>query len=265
MTKPPIFTALELDKPLELPYDVVMTALKDGAVDTEHGIMRFGSNYTFLVTVQHNDVAFLAIYKPRDGETPLWDFPDGTLCRREYGAWLLDNALDWNIVPPTVLTENASRGMGSLQVFINHDPNQHYFNFTEQHLEQVKRIFAFDLMLNNADRKGGHVLLDECDHVWGIDHGLSFNHVPKLRTVMWEFGREANTVLAGTKIPEAVMQDIQALCVQIQAPDCALTLELSSMFSIQEMNALKRRIDKIMQTGTYPLPGMGAGRPWPSV
>lgn len=260
-----IYTARQLDEPVCLASDEVLTALRVGAVDTEHGVMRFGSNYTFLVTIRHAETEFLAIYKPRVGEAPLWDFATGTLCQRETAAYLLSEWLGWDIVPPTILREDAPRGIGSLQAFINHDPARHYYTFDEQHLEQIKRIMLFDVIVNNADRKGGHTILDESDHVWGIDHGLCFNHVPKLRTVMWEFGREAEIIIAGSEVAPALLTDMQRVCDALDNPDESLGIALDALLDPQEMTALSRRITRVLSTRRYPAPGLGNSRPWPAV
>jgi hypothetical protein len=262
---PLLYTARQLDEPVALPFEIVTEALKHGQIDTEHGIMRFGSNYTFLVTVRHGAVELLAIYKPRLGEAPLWDFPEGTLCQRETAAYVLSTALGWDMVPPTVLRDDAPRGTGSVQAFINHDPSVHYFRFEERHLDQVKKVFAFDVIANNADRKGGHVLLDERDHVWGIDHGLCFNHVPKLRTVMWDFGAKADVLLAGTPVPANLLQDLEALCGQLENASSPLTQQMQALISPAEFSAMRRRVDKLLQARTFPVPGLGNSRPWPAV
>jgi len=98
-----LYTARELDEPVTVSHAAAVEALNKGQIDAEHGLMRFGSNYTFLVSVEHNETEFLAIYKPRIGERPLWDFPDGTLCQRETASYVLSELLGWNLVPPTVL------------------------------------------------------------------------------------------------------------------------------------------------------------------
>lgn len=263
--KPTLYTARQLDEPITLSYEAGIAALREGELDTEHGIMRFGSNYTFLMTVRHNDNELLAIYKPRAGEAPLWDFASGTLCHRETAAFVLSEALGWNFVPPTILREDAPRGIGSLQLFINHDPSQHYFRFEKRHLDQIYRFFAFDIIVNNADRKGGHVLLDEEDHVWGIDHGLCFNHVPKLRTVMWEFGKNSEIVLGGEPIPDDILVDLKKLSAILNSPDNAVCGQLQPLLATNEMNALRRRLDRLIASGCFPAPGPGNNRPWPAV
>lgn len=256
MTKPTIHTAVELETPLTLSYEQVLTALQEGEVEDEYGLMRWGSNYTFLVTVKHCDQAFLAIYKPRMGERPLWDFPDGTLCQRETASYVISTALDWELVPPTVLREGP-RGIGSLQAFINHDPNQHYFTFDDSLEESVMRMAAFDTIINNADRKGGHCLLDEDERLWGIDHGLTFHPSNKLRTVIWEY--------AGQDIPEAILEDLGKLCQMLEDPTHPGMVQLKTLLSQHETQALKRRINKLLSSGMFPMPGSGPNRPWPAI
>lgn len=256
MARPVIHTALELENPLTFSYEQVLTALRDGEVEDEYGLMRWGSNYTFLVTVKHCDQAFLAIYKPRIGECPLWDFPDGTLCQRETASYVVSAALGWEIVPPTILREGP-RGIGSLQVFINHDPNRHYFTFDEAQDAGVMQMAAFDAIVNNADRKGGHCLLDEDERLWGIDHGLTFHPANKLRTVIWDH--------AGQPVPDALLADIERLCQTLEDDEHTCTAELNTLLSIHEMKALKRRVNKLLNTGTFPLPGSGPNRPWPAI
>lgn len=255
-TKPTIHTALELETPLTLAYEQVLEALQDGEIEDEYGLMRWGSNYTFLVTVKHCDQAFLAIYKPRIGERPLWDFPDGTLCQRETASYVLSAALEWEIVPPTVLREGP-RGVGSVQAFINHDPNRHYFTFDEAQAPAVMRMAAFDAMVNNADRKGGHCLLDEDERLWGIDHGLTFHPSNKLRTVIWDY--------AGQDIPETILTDLGKLCQMLDDETHPCTEQLSELLSQNELQALKRRINKLLSAGTFPMPGSGPNRPWPAI
>ena len=166
------------------------------------GLMPWGSNYTFLMQItnpQTKDLPeddredLLAVYKPRRGESPLWDFPNGTLCLREYAAGLVADALGWRIVPPTVLRDGEN-GFGSVQLFIENDPDQHYFTFKDDPdcRDQLQRICVFDLITNNADRKSGHCLRDMSGHVWAIDHGICFNADYKLRTVIWDFASAAD-------------------------------------------------------------------------
>lgn len=160
--KPTIYTAIDLEEPLSLDFSMVLEAIQEGEVQSEQGLVRWGSNYTFIVNICHDDKKFMGVYKPRIGERPLWDFPDGTLCQREAASFLISEMLGWSLVPPTILREGP-RGIGSVQAFINHDPNQHYFTFKQIGLDyskiepQLQRMAAFDAVANNADRKGGIV------------------------------------------------------------------------------------------------------------
>lgn len=257
-TRPTIYTAQDTEEAIALDYETVLTALREGEIDTEYGLMRWGSNYTFLVTVRQADTTFLAIYKPRMGERPLWDFPDGTLCQRETAAYVLSEMLGWHIVPPTILRE-ASRGIGSVQAFIQHDPNQHYFTFDDDPAlqPQLMTMALFDAISNNADRKGGHCLLDESGHLWGIDHGLTFNTAHKLRTVIWDY--------AGQEIPAPLLADLDALCGQLDDTTNPQTQQLNGLLNEMEQRALSLRLNKLLQTKVFPLPGTGPNRPWPAV
>lgn len=256
MSKPKLHTAKGIEEPICVDYDEAYIALQKGEILDEHGLMRWGSNYTFLVTIKYEEKEFMAIYKPRMGERPLWDFPDGTLCQRETAAYVLSEMLGWHLVPPTVLRE-GSRGIGSVQAFIDHDPNAHYFAFDETHVSQLQYIAAFDAINNNADRKGGHCLLDEDDRIWGIDHGLTFHPSYKLRTVIWDF--------AGEKIPAQILADMTKFCTILEDEKHPLTQELNQLLRQTEIRAMQARLNKLIQTGTYPMPGPGPNRPWPAV
>ena len=174
---------------MELTPDDDAPVLADGTIEVV-GRVAWSSNAALLVTVAMNDAEILAVYKPQRGERPLWDFPDGSLCRRETAAFVVSDALGWGIVPSTVLREGPY-GIGAVQRFVEHDPDEHYFTLLEENIEQFTRFAAFDIVVNNADRKGGHCLRElATDHIYGIDHGLTFHAGPKLRTVIWDFAAE---------------------------------------------------------------------------
>lgn len=251
-----LHTARSLEEPITLPYQEVIDGLEYGDIQEELGLMRMGSNYTFLVQVRHNENTFLGVYKPRLGERPLWDFPDGTLCQRETAAYLIAEALDWPIVPPTVMRV-GSRGEGSLQAFVDHDPMQHYFTFEEKHDTQLQRIAAFDALVNNADRKGGHCLLDSDDHIWCIDHGLCFHAMDKLRTVIWDY--------AGQSLSPEIRTAFEGLCQQLEEDANPLNQRLLKLIEPYEHKALKTRLHQILSENSYPLPGAGPNRPWPAI
>lgn len=257
MNKPStLYTAIDLETPQTIAYDDAFSILQDGDVFTEHGLMRWGSNYTFLVNARRDNQTFLAVYKPRMGERPLWDFPDGTLCQRETASFVISEMLGWYLVPPTVLRDGP-RGIGSIQVFINHDPNRHYFTFDETHQEQLQRMALFDILNNNADRKGGHCLLDETDRLWGIDHGLTFHPSYKLRTVIWDF--------AGQPIPKPLLADLTSFCEKLEDENNPQRRQLTALIANFELMALSKRLTRLIDNGFYPMPGPGPNRPWPAI
>lgn len=252
-----VHTARALDDPICLPMEEAVTILNHGKIEEEVGLMRWGSNYTFLVDVIYEDNKLLAVYKPRQGERPLWDFPDGTLCNRETASYVTSEALGWDIVPPTLLRE-GSRGIGSVQLFIDHDPEEHYFTFDKMRVRhQLERIAIFDAITNNADRKGGHCLLDADEHIWGIDHGLTFNTSQKLRTVIWDY--------SGKPIPTSIMEDLEKFCDHLGDEENEFTQKLADLLSDTEMRLVKVRVERLISKGIYPLPGAGPNRPWPAV
>ena len=252
-----VHTAAALDKPLCIPLDDARRIIEKGIIDDEVGLMRWGSNYTFLVNIVHGDIRLMAIYKPRRGERPLWDFPQGTLCKRETAAYLTSKALGWSIVPPTVLRE-GTRGIGSVQLFIDHNPEEHYFTFDKRRImAQLERMVIFDAIANNADRKSGHCLLDDDEHLWGIDHGLTFNASEKLRTVIWDY--------SGQPIPSAILSDLEALHQRLSDDEDDYSQSMAELLSRTEMRMLKVRVERLVHSRVFPRPGAGANHPWPAV
>jgi hypothetical protein len=161
-----------------------------------------GSNYTFLVDVHYQDTTIRAVYKPSRGEQPLWDFPDNTLAQREVAAYLISEALGFHFVPLTTLREDGPYGPGSLQQYIEYDPEYHYFTFSDEDKQLLKPVVLFDLLVNNADRKGSHVFFDASHKLWVIDHGICFHEEDKLRTVIWDF--------AGQPIPDDLLSPLSS-------------------------------------------------------
>lgn|SRR5215207_9699672 len=213
--------------------------------------MPWSSNATFLVNVTSGESCARAIYKPIRGERPLWDFPSG-LHRREVAAWELSEALGWSLVPPTVLREGPF-GEGSVQLFVAADFEQHYFTLHEGRPDlhdRLRTVCAFDLVVNNTDRKSGHVLLGLDGHVWGIDHGLCFAIEPKLRTVIWDF--------AGEPVPEAVVEAVTPLAADIPAA-------VAGLLDHDECLALRRRAAALVTRPTFPFDRTGHRYPWPLV
>lgn len=241
---------------IALTFERVLEILDKGDLETEHGAIRWSSNYTFLLSMKYEETSVMCVYKPRIGERPLWDFPDGTLCLRERASFLTSQQLGWQVVPPTTLREGP-RGMGSMQFYIDHDPDYHYFSFDEHLKPQLARLALFDCLINNADRKGGHCLVDPNDHVWGIDQGLTFNVAYKLRSVIWDF--------AGQHIPQVLLNDVQRLCDQVGTRSSDYFCELQSLLSPQEIATFEKRLERMIRSGRYPKPGPGPNYPWPPV
>jgi hypothetical protein len=203
------------------------------------GQFMLGSNYTFLVDVHHEGQTVQAVYKPSKGEQPLWDFPENTLARREVAAYQLSEALGFHFVPFTVLREDGPHGPGSLQQFINYDIEYHYFNFTPEDKEKLRPVVLFDLMANNADRKGGHVFFEDgTGKLFAIDHGICFHQEEKLRTVIWDF--------AGQAIP-------QELLVPLSQTESWRGL-LKPYLSPGEISALIARAGSLLKSGRFPRP-----------
>lgn len=252
----PPFSDDETPSPAPLDNGAIIALLQNGEITEQHGLIRNSSNYTFLITVASGEESALAVYKPRRGERPLWDFPDGTLANRERAAFLTSEALGWNVVPPTVLRD-GSHGLGSAQFFIEHDPAENYFTFGDRVKTQLRRIVVFDCITNNADRKGGHLLLGAGDHVWCIDNGLTFNQVNKLRTVVWDF--------QGDPVPARIMADLRALRDRLCDEADSYRRALDDLLDSGEILAFQHRIERILKSAHYPRPGSGPNYPWPPV
>jgi uncharacterized repeat protein (TIGR03843 family) len=221
------------------------------------GLMPESSNYTFLAEIEADDLHGMAIYKPRRGERPLWDFPRGTLCQREVAASLMSEALGWRIVPPTVLRDGPEYGIGSVQLFIDADPQAHYFTIRGNDDTSLKRIATFDIVINNADRKGGHILQDRDGWLWGIDHGIAFHAEPKLRTVIWDY--------VGQPIPDNLIADIERVRRRLGTPDDSLTTALGQLLHSTEVEALRRRLDRLIRRPIFPEPSGNRSVPWPPI
>jgi hypothetical protein len=220
------------------------------------GLLPYSSNYTFLARVERGNEEMLAVYKPRRGERPLWDFPAGSLSPREVAAWLISEAARWGIVPPTVLRNDAPLGAGSLQLFVAHDPEQHYFVLMEERLEDFAVFAAFDAVINNADRKAGHVIEDRAGKLWAVDHGLSFNVDHKLRTVIWQF--------AGERLGPRIRAALESLGAEL-AGKGDLYWRITELLSTSEADATLARIESLLVEDCYPAPGADRPLPWPLI
>lgn len=220
------------------------------------GQFTLGSNYTFYVTVTRGENSFQGVYKPQQGEQPLWDFPENTLAGREVAAYLLSEALGWEIVPYTILREDGPLGPGSLQQYIDYDPNYHYFSFKPEDKDRLRVVALFDHLTNNADRKGSHVFFEKrTRHLYAIDHGLCFNQEDKLRTVIWDF--------AGEPLPPelaAALEDLRPCLV----PSAPLYNNLLLYLTRAEISALDRRAATLLAYDAFPYaPNDRRAHPYP--
>jgi uncharacterized repeat protein (TIGR03843 family) len=213
------------------------------------GQFMLGSNYTFLVDVTYENETYPAVYKPKRGEQPLWDFPESSLAHREVAAYLISESLGLHIVPFTTLRQDGPYGAGSLQQFIDYDPEYHYFNFTSEDKDLLRPVVLFDLLINNADRKGGHVFFENDTHkLFAIDHGICFHEGDKLRTVLWDF--------SGQKIPDDLLARLTL------SPN--LLADLEPHLSPNEITALQTRADSILKKRLFPRqPRDRRAMPWP--
>jgi hypothetical protein len=234
-----------------------ITALQKGNI-TLQGQFLNSSNYTFLGLCEYENSPLRVVYKPSRGERPLWDFPAATLARRETAAFIVSEALGWELVPPTVYRRRgAPAGAGSVQLFIEHDPEYHYFNFTPADRQRLRPVVLFDLLVNNADRKGGHILVDPIHHLWLIDHGVCFHVEHKLRTVIWDFGGEA--------IPPELQADLKRLASLLE-PEGTTALQLKGLLNPKEISALKERAMQLAAAEFFPTPdAVRRPFPWPPV
>ena len=231
----------------------ILVALQKGDLSLQGQFLN-SSNYTFLGTLTYEDFELEVVYKPTRGEQPLWDFPTGTLSKREVAAFQTSEALGWNIVPPTVYRRGkAPLGPGSLQQYIEHDPEYHYFRFDDEDKQKLRPVVLFDLLINNADRKGGHILCDRNNNLWLIDHGICFHEEPKLRTVIWDF--------AGEEIPNDLKSDLSCFATQVDSKG-DFYHQLSELLHPSEIAALAKRSRQLVDSGHFPYPA-GSRRPYP--
>jgi hypothetical protein len=218
------------------------------------GLMPRASNYTFLAEVSEGERRVPVVYKPREGEAPLWDFPDGTLCRREVAAYLLAQGLGWPPVPLTVLRPGP-HGEGAVQLFVDSDPAEHFFTLREERADDFRRFAAFDVLANNADRKSGHCLLAPDGTIWAIDHGVCFSLQATLRTVIWDF--------AGEPVPGDVLEDVGRVAGELRSG--ALRQEMLTHLANEEVDATAGRAENLAKSARFPKPGPGRAHPWPPV
>lgn len=221
------------------------------------GLMPWSSNYTFLADlIGSNDQKLLGIYKPGDGERPLWDFPERSLSKREFASYLISQALGWPNIPTTVL-RNGPHGFGTVQLFIEADYEAHYFNLRDMHTftDDFRQMALFDYIANNADRKAGHCLKSTDGTIWAIDHGLTFHVDLKLRTVIWEFCDQA--------IADSLLADLDHFHALLHNAElCAI---LDDLLTPRELEALKKRVSTLVSTRQFPTARLGRNVPYPPI
>jgi uncharacterized repeat protein (TIGR03843 family) len=245
----------ELAQPLELPADEALALLSTGEISVE-GRLVDASNATLYCAVTSDGVTAAAVYKPVAGERPLWDFPDGTLAEREVAAHEVSEASGWRIVPPTVYREDAPLGPGMVQLWIAQDPDCDVVTLMRRRDNAaLRRIAVFDAVINNADRKGGHLLPMTDGHIYGVDHGVSFHSDDKLRTVLWQW--------AGRRLADDALDTLRSLRAQL---DGELGARLSCLLTTRELRRTLRRVDRLLATRCHPEPSdEWPAVPWPPI
>lgn len=238
----------ELTPPLDLPVDDALDLLARGELSIE-GRLLDASNATLYCAVSADGVSAACVYKPVAGERPLWDFQDGTLAEREVAAYTVSAATGWAIVPPTVYREGPA-GPGMVQLWIAEDESEDVVAMIRRGGDRLRRIAVFDAVINNADRKGGHLLPTAAGHVHGVDHGVTFHVDDKLRTVLWQW--------AGRRLPPDVVQTLTALRADF---DAALGEQLAELLTGREIRRTRGRLAALLSRGRFPQPSDG----WPAV
>ncbi|MDQ1688352.1 MAG: hypothetical protein QOK42_1327 [Frankiaceae bacterium] len=191
------------------------------------------------------------VYKPIAGERPLWDFPDGTLAFREVAAFAVSEACGWDLVPPTVLRDGPF-GLGMVQLWIDVDESVDIVALSRSDHPDLRRMAVFDAVVNNADRKGGHLLPREDGHVHGVDHGVCFSVEDKLRTLLWQW--------RGRRLSDDAVATLTELAADL-AKGRPLHRELAGLLARSEVNATVRRVSRLLATGRYPEPS----EDWPAI
>jgi uncharacterized repeat protein (TIGR03843 family) len=229
----------------------VLRLLRSGELSVE-GRLVDASNATLYCSVTLDSVAAACVYKPIAGERPLWDFPNGTLAGREVAAYLVSEASGWDLVPPTVMRDGPY-GPGMCQLWIAIDESVDLAALVRSPLEQLRRMSVFDAVINNADRKGGHLLPTPDGHIYGVDHGVCFSVEDKLRTLLWGW--------RGEPLTDEAVDVLTGLRLDL---DDRLGEELEELLTVSEVRATKKRVARLLSTGKHPQPGGDwPPMPWP--
>jgi hypothetical protein len=244
--------ALDLPMPVLL-LDEAITLLSEGELELV-GRLWASTNNAMLCLARREGLEAACIYKPVVGERPLGDFPDYTLARREVAAFTVSRATGWEIVPPTVLRDGPF-GEGMVQLWIKADDAEDPVALVVNEDPRLRRMAAFDAAVNNTDRKAGHLVPVPGGHVYGVDHGVTFSPVPKLRTVLWAW--------RGQPFNDEELAVLRALRLGL---DGSLGTELRALLDPIEVAATVRRIDRLLEAGVFPQPDpRWPALPWPPV
>ncbi|NLG47052.1 SCO1664 family protein [Gordonia sp. (in: high G+C Gram-positive bacteria)] len=258
------------------------------------GRIASASNLTVACEVTDGERTEQCVYKPIRGEEPLWDFPDGTLAGREVASYLVSEELGWGLIPETGLRatgpDDIDLGPGMVQRWIHqredgrsdredqeldpvdvvpegavpagyrgvlhaYDPRGDAVVLVHADTDRLRRLAVLDVVLNNADRKGGHILVDTDGRLFGIDHGICLHADDKLRTILWGW--------AGGEVPAAEAADLARLVTVLDDENAALRVRLSSLITTSEIDALRRRAARLADDGGMPLPPEARAIPWP--
>jgi hypothetical protein len=211
------------------------------------------SNATLYAIAELDSQEMVCIYKPVAGERPLWDFPDGCLAHREYAAYLVSENLGFHVVPLTVLRDGPY-GKGMAQEWIDIDESIDLGKFFSTDHPGLRSMALFDAVVNNTDRKIGHLLPVDGKTVYGCDHGVTFHVEDKLRTVLWQW---AGDVLSA--------QEIELLQRAVSALQGELRVQLEQLLTVEEIDALAMRVDRLLAQGCFPHPSPDwPAVPWPA-
>ena len=245
--------AEELPGQAEIVVDVdrALRLLRDGELEVI-GRLVDASNATLYCTVELDGVRAPCVHKPIAGERPLWDFPEGTLSDREVAAFAVSEATGWAIVPPTVMRDGPF-GRGMCQLWIDVDESVDLVALARSDRDEIRRIAVLDAVINNADRKGGHLLPTVDGHVYGVDHGVCFSIDEKLRTLLWQW--------RGRPLADDAIETLQELDRDLQG---TLGTRLCELLTPAEVNATRRRVKRLLSTGRHPMPSDDwPPIPWP--
>jgi uncharacterized repeat protein (TIGR03843 family) len=247
---PPLSSAQRVRPLSDAPsQELIARTLRDGALELD-GRLIDASNASF-VGVAHLDPAKVrCVYKPIAGEAPLWDFPDGTLAHREVAAYLVSEAAGWAVVPVTVFRDDGPFGAGMAQEWIDVDDAFDLVAALQAGTPALRRIALFDAVVNNTDRKGGHLLPLADGRLLGVDHGVCFSTEPKLRTILWGW--------RGTLLSDDELAELEALRVALRGP---LGVALGAHLDPDEVAATVARVDALLADPHFPMPNPD----WPAV